>query len=123
MKRNASVIAMSLCLILLLASSVLAGPKKGRATVEIINDSSWDIYQLYISPSHTDEWGPDQLADAILAAGESLLIYDILCNDYDLMFVDEDGDRCIIEEETLCVDDSVWHITDEGLISCEWSTN
>lgn len=123
MRRNASPIILSLCLVLLLAPSSFGGPKKDRATIEVVNESSWDIYHLYVSSSQSDDWGPDQLEEDILEPGESFLIYDIPCDDYDIMFVDEDGDRCILEQQTLCRGDSIWRITDEELLGCEWGTD
>ena len=123
MKRNASPLILWLCLVLLVAPGLFAGPKKSRATIEVVNESSWDIHHLYVSPSDSDDWGSDQLREDILERGESLELIDIPCDDYDIMFIDEDGDECILEEQTLCRDESIWRITDEELLGCEWDTS
>ena len=106
-------------LALLLATSAFAAPKKGKATVKIINQSKWEIHHIYLSSSSDDEWGPDQLEDEVLVKGESLTLSGIPCDDYDIKVVDEDGDECVIEAVELCNDQSYWKITDKDLLECE----
>ncbi len=90
-----------------------------KATVKIINQSKWEIHQIFLSSSDDQEWGPDQLEDEVLAKGESLTLTDIDCDLYDIQVVDEDGDECVIEQVDLCGDNSYWKITDKDLLECE----
>ena len=90
-----------------------------KATVKIINQSKWEIHQIFLSSSDDEEWGPDQLEDEVLAKGESLTLTDIDCDLYDIQVVDEDGDECVIEQVDLCGDNSYWKITDKDLLECE----
>jgi hypothetical protein len=90
-----------------------------RATVKIINKSKWEIHHIYLSPSDSRRWGPDQLGDDILATGQSLTLSRINCNLYDIKVIDEDGDECVIEQADLCRDNSYWKITDKSLLACE----
>jgi hypothetical protein len=90
-----------------------------KATVKIINQSKWEIHQIFLSSSDDQEWGPDQLEDEVLAKGESLTLTDIDCDIYDIQVVDEDGDECVIEQVDLCGDNSYWKITDKDLLECE----
>ncbi len=89
------------------------------ATVKVINQSKWEIHHIFLSPSETDEWGPDQLEEAVLEKGASLTLTSIPCNDYDIKVIDEDGDECVIEAVPLCKDHSFWKITDAELLKCE----
>jgi hypothetical protein len=65
-------------------------------SVNIVNNTGYDIYFLYISPSESNEWGDDILGDAILKDGdtfkyqlsESLGRVDM----YDFLAEDEDDD-------------------------------
>src|SRR5438105_5214885 len=107
-----------LFLFLLLLALPAAGAKK-KATIKVINQSKWEIHHLYLSPSSSKHWGPDQLGEEVLAKGESFTLKDIDCDDYDIKVVDEDGDECVIENSTLCGDDSYWKITDKALLDCE----
>lgn len=51
----------------------------------VVNDSSQDLYFLYVSPSSSSSWGPDQLGTEILDPGESIEINGVPCGrDYDL---------------------------------------
>ena len=106
-------------LALLLLCSLSAPVFADKATVKIINQSKWEIHQIFLSPSTEAEWGPDQLDDEVLAKGDSLTLTDIDCGVYDIQVVDEDGDECVIEEVELCGDDSYWKITDKDLLECE----
>jgi hypothetical protein len=105
--------------LVLFAVTVPAFSQKKRATVKIINQSKWEIHNVFLSSTADDRWGPDQLEDEILAKGDSLTLTNIACDTYDIKIVDEDGDECIIEEVELCDDDSYWKITDKDLLECE----
>ena len=57
----------------------------GDATLVARNQSSVSIYYLYVSPSTSPSWGPDQLGTRILDPGETFQLDIILCDrDYDL---------------------------------------
>lgn len=113
--KNVTKLSFALALACALTTPLFAA----KATVKIINQSDWEIHQIYLSPSDDREWGPDQLEDEILAKGESLTLTGISCDLWDIRVVDEDGDECVIEEVDLCGDDSYWKITNKELLSCE----
>lgn len=90
----------------------------GDSTLTIHNDSSYALYEINLSPVDSRTWGPDLLAGDTLFPGETIEIFDIDCNDYDVRLVDEDGDDCVIEDVGLCFDDEVWSIDDLQLAIC-----
>ena len=90
-----------------------------NATVEIFNKSDWDIHHFFLSPTDEDEWGPDQLGDAVLESGASFELQDIPCDSYDVKVVDEDGDECVVPGVDICSGDQGWVIDNEDLLSCE----
>lgn len=112
--------AVLLAAMLAVAAAGAAGAARSDSDLEFVNDSSWDIYEIYLAPSEDDEWGPDQLGDDVLESGESLTLTDIPCGDYDILLVDEDGDECTLEAVDLCGDSAEWVIDDEELLSCEF---
>jgi hypothetical protein len=65
-------------------------------SIRITNDTGYDVYYVYISPSNDDEWGDDFLGDDILLNGHSVdisLNYPLNSVDtYDIYVEDEDGD-------------------------------
>lgn len=114
----------SVLLVTLLA--VLAGgaadAARSDSEVTMVNRSSWDIYEIYLSPVEDDEWGDDLLEDDVLVSGDSVLIYDIPCGDYDILLVDEDADECILEGVGLCGDSEEWVIRDRQLLACQFGS-
>lgn len=64
----------------------------GGASLEVINNSTGIVAELYISPSDSDSWGDDQLGGVAIKSGGSYII-EGLTNDtlYDLKAVDVDG--------------------------------
>ena len=60
----------------------------------LVNDSSYDLQELYVSETGADTWGPDILGQDILEAGmqATVTIADgLTVCDYDLRFVVDDG--------------------------------
>lgn len=94
---------------------------RSKSKLKVINQSKWEIHELYFSPANSRHWGPDQLEDEVLSKGESLTLTNIACGRYDIKVVDEDGDECVIENERLCGNNAFWKITDQELLSCEGS--
>ncbi len=98
---------------------IVVGPvAAARSSVEVCNRSEWTIVEFYMSPSYDDDWGRDLLGRDVLEPGDTLTLTNISCDDWDLMFIDEDGDECVLEEVDLCGDDATWDITSRELISC-----
>ena len=65
-------------------------------SVNIVNNTGYTIYFLYVSPSESDEWGVDILGDAVLRDGETF-IYQLSeplgrVSTYDFLAEDEDDD-------------------------------
>jgi len=102
-----------------LGSLLLAAPALA-ATVRIVNSSAWEIHHLYLSPSDTVNWGPDQLGDAIIAGDNgTFTLTNIPADDYDIRIVDEDGDECVIEDVDIDADHETWSITSKDLLACQ----
>ncbi len=100
-----------------------ASAGKFDASVVILNKSSWDIHQLYLSSTETEEWGPDQLGDKVIGTGESFTLHSIPCDSYDVRLVDEDGDECVVGGVDMCNDTGKWIISDEDLLTCQAATD
>lgn len=76
---------------------------------ELINDSSKDVYYLYVSPSSSDSWGEDLLGEDIILSGESAAI-----------IIDDGLEGC--EYDMLAVSSEEDEIEDYGLDLCEMTT-
>ena len=61
------------------------------ASLEVINESSHTIVELYVTPASVAGWGPDQLDGETIAPGERYLLTGIPPGVYHLKFVTEGG--------------------------------
>ena len=85
--------------------------------ITLANVSGFNIYELYLSPSDSTKWGPDQLGEEVLGNGQQITI-SAICGDYDLRLIDEDSDTCEIREVYLCGDENVF-IDQDDLLACQ----
>jgi hypothetical protein len=115
-----AVVAAVIFALTMLALPLSSQAQPQRAVFMIVNQSDWDIHGLFLSPTHKDTWGPDQLGDEVIKhGGGSYTIHSIPCGHYDIKVVDEDGDACVIEDVTMCKDHTHWDITNKELANCE----
>ena len=75
----------------------------------LVNDSSQDVYYLYVSPSYSDDWGEDILGNDIIPSGTTSEI-----------IIDDGLDTC--EYDLLAISPSEDEVEDYGLDLCEIST-
>jgi hypothetical protein len=92
-------------------------PPPADGLLRIDNDSSFDFYEIYVTPIDAYSWGPDLLDNDALFPGESLTI-EVGCDFYDAMVVDEFGNECIVESLDLCDDNVIWSVTNSVLETC-----
>ena len=90
-----------------------------RYVLRIQNASQYDIYHLYVSSSENRKWGPDQLGNAVIRANGTFTLTDLVTGEYDVKFVDEDGDPCVIQNVKVTQDTS-WKVTTDWLLKCEF---
>ena len=81
-----------------------AGMLADDVEFDLINDSSADLSELYVSPVGTDSWGEDILGTDVLAVGENGVVTitdgSEVC-DYDMRFVMADGGE-LVREADIC---------------------
>lgn len=82
--------------------------------VTFVNTSLWDIYNMYISPSSSSDWGSDRLGSNILNSGETYSV-SLPSGTYDIKLVDEDGDECIRNSVSISSDRRIEIDTDSWL--------
>lgn len=111
-RRNASVAAVVATLLMLVSTAALA------AKVVFVNQSSWEIHEVYFSPASQNDWGEDHLGSEVLEKGDSLTLTGVSAGRWDVRIVDEDGDQCVLEDVKIDGADK-WVITDEDLLGCQ----
>lgn len=94
-------------------------PRPTAASIEIVNQTRWAIYELYLSPSDAADWGDDQLGDETIGPGDHFTLSDIPCELWDVLLIDEEGDECFVLGVDLCRDDYKWVIENDALLACQ----
>ncbi len=102
--------------------SALASEAMADAGVSITfnNKSQYDIAEINLSPVKQQDWGDNQLTEA-LKAGASFTLNSIPANKYDVQFVDEDDDKCVVSDVKIAANETV-DITDADLVGCQAQT-
>ncbi len=101
-----------------LAPATATAQRGGHYTLVIENESRYDIYYLYMSRTLEGDWGRDRLGPEVLGAGETFALENILAGEYDVKFVDEDEDACILNDIAI-VNDTEWSLTTGFLLKCD----
>jgi hypothetical protein len=104
-----SLMKKTVCLIALL---LLAAPFAfaGDQDFTLVNETGLVIDQLYCSPSESKDWEEDILGTEVLEDGEKAEITfsrDETARNWDLMIVDEDGDKVVWDEIDLLEAESI----------------
>ena len=69
------------------------------AAYEFTNTGEVEICELYLSPTGVEEWGPDQLGEATIAASATFTLTDIPAGTYDAKAVGCGGEEFVAELE------------------------
>lgn len=87
------------------------------AQLTVANSSDYVIHKLFVSPSKSRKWGPDQLGKETIGRAERFTLRNIPDGVYDLKIVDEDDDECIVEDVRIR-GDMMWTLTDTVIENC-----
>ena len=91
------------------------------AKVEVENQTSWEIHEIYFAPTSQDDWGEDHLGEYVLEAGMTLTLTDVSPGKWDIRLVDEDEDVCVLESVHIKSSET-WVVTDDDLLGCQAAT-
>ncbi len=105
-----------------LALSALIALPAFAANVEVENRSSWDIHEIYFSPSSQEDWGEDHLGRHVLEHGMRLSLSGVAAGRWDIRLVDEDEDVCVLENVRISASET-WVVTDDDLLACQAATD
>jgi len=85
----------------------------------VINKSDYVIKELYVAPSKSKKWGPEQLREHSIGKDQSFTLRNIPAGVYDLKVVDEDDDSCVASNITFGDKDKEWTLTNAIIEQCE----
>jgi len=112
-------IRIGLLLTVLCAFSMLTA-RSGAAptvTITIVNNSSWEIRHLYLSPASNDNWGPDQLNNSPISAGATREL-NVSWDQSSVKLVGEDQDGCFLSTTVQTSPSPTWTITSQAARNC-----
>jgi hypothetical protein len=120
-KSNANRFAIVLIVIGILAVVPLLSGAHTPATtnITIVNNSNREIRHLYLSPSNSDNWGPDQLDGSVISSGGgSYTLSNVSCAQANIKVIAEDQNGCFFYKIVDCTDNATWTITNDATPDC-----
>jgi len=86
-------------------------------SVSIVNNSSREIRNVYVSHVNTDDWSGDLLETSI-GAGGSGSVNITPCDGQQMKVIGEDADGCFVTTVVNCGENSSWTITNDTARDC-----
>ncbi len=103
-------IAFAVLLVGTSATIATSSLKKTSKTITLKNTTTFDIDEIYLSPTDEAHWGEDILEpDEILKPGEEVDV-EIDCATWDVKLVAQDKSTCEISDVKICAS-AKWNIT------------
>jgi hypothetical protein len=87
--------------------------------VAIVNNSSREIRNVYLSHVDADDWSGDQLSkDATIPPGQSYNLSNLACDQQQVKVIGEDQDGCFLSTVVTCGTSSTWTVTNDTARDC-----
>ncbi len=87
-------------------------------SVNIVNNTSREIRNVYLSHVNVDDWSGNQLGTSTIGPGQSFSLSNITCDQQQVKVIAEDGDGCFLSTAVNCGDSSTWTITNDTARDC-----
>lgn len=109
-----------ICVALLtLAALPLVSRAQPATSVNIVNNSSRVIRNVYLSHVNVDDWSGDQLSNgATIGPGQSFTLSNVACDQQQVKVIGEDQDGCFVSTVVNCGDSATWTITSDTARDC-----
>jgi hypothetical protein len=117
-KAHRTLLAVSFALVAILASAIPVAAQSSHFSLRMENHTGYDIRVLRVSSVSDPNWGRDILGTSILEYGSSFTVTNIPPGYYDIKFVDQDRDVCVLHNVAI-FSDLNWTLSQTWLLSCE----
>jgi hypothetical protein len=110
-----------LVVLLALAAVPLLSSARSRTvatSVNIVNNSNWEIRHVYLQPTDSDLWSGDNLGGVVIAPGGSYTLSNAACDGQSTKVITEDKDGCFLSHTVTCGSDATWTITNDASPDC-----
>jgi hypothetical protein len=88
-------------------------------SINIVNNSTREIRNVYLSPVDSDTWSPNQLGDSVIASGGSFTVNNSACDQQQIKVIAEDQNGCFLSTVVSCGSNATWTITNETSAICD----
>ena len=117
-RKPRSLIIICVALITFGSLPLLSRARTVSTSVNIVNNSSREIRNVYLSHVNSDDWGGNQLGNATIAAGQSSTLNNLACDQQQVKVIAEDQDGCFLSTVVNCGDSATWTITTDTARDC-----
>jgi hypothetical protein len=110
------VLVLAFVLCALGAMTMLSAATVPSSAITIVNNSSWEIHHLYLSPVDNEAWGPDQLSQTINPGATITL--NVSWDQPTVKLVSEDQNGCFLDKTIDATSNGSWTITNDATPNC-----
>ena len=97
---------------------LLSSARTQSTSVNIANNSSKEIRNVYLSHVDRDDWSGNQLGESTIAPGGSFTLSNVACDQQQVKVIGEDQDGCFVSTIVNCGDSATWTITNDTARDC-----
>lgn len=116
--KTRSLISICVMLVVIACMPLLASGRVMATSLTIVNNSSRDIRNVYLSHVDADDWSDNLLGDAIIAAGHTNNLNISGCDGQQMKVIGEDSEGCFVTLVINCGSSSTWTIVDDTARDC-----
>ncbi len=113
-----SVVIICVALIAFASLPLLTRARATTTSVNIVNNSSREIRNVYSSHVDADDWSADLLTQGAITAGQSYNLSNVTCDGQQVKIIAEDQDGCFSSTVLSCGQSSSWAITNDTARDC-----
>lgn len=117
-RRTRSLIITCVALFVLASLPLLSSARSTSTSVNIVNDSSRELRNVYLSHVDEDDWSGNQLGNQTISAGQSFSLSVSPCDGQQMKVIGEDQDGCFVSTAVNCGESSTWTITNSTSRDC-----
>ena len=92
------------------AALPLLSKANSATTITIVNNSSRQIRNLYLSHVNADDWGNNQLGNTVIGPGQTFTVQNLNWDQPQVKLIGEDQDGCFLTTVVNCGGSVTWTI-------------
>ena len=122
--RKSSPLFTSLLVLGMFVGMMVCGPLLSQAhspsstAITIVNNSGREIRHVFLSAPDSNNWGPDQLGNSVIAANGGSVTISASCSGPSIKVIAEDQDGCFSYQVVTCSETATWTITNNTTRDC-----